>query len=313
MDNKETFRLYMKAAITTSAPPGRHLSEAELVALHQGQLPASERETARLHLADCDECLQVFGDTRDFFNPAREDETPVGDLEARREWKDLWSRIQAGEETSTLYTPRKRAFAASRATLALAASLVLAIGIGVLALLWRLERQEKFQARQAAERLQTDRQELLARIDQLEQSAKQSESERIKQESERARALESQLAALNQPQTNIAEYEMLLTGEARGGGDQYEIKVPPSARSYALKIMPDKPEEFTSYVVELIDRQNRRVWESEKLRLDANGGLIIGFPRAFLGEGKYLLRLYGWDGRANRRVGEYDLTLTFSR
>lgn len=318
MDRNRELRIYMKAACAKfDDGSGRHLSEDEMIAFCQERMAAPERETARSHLVRCGECLQLFRDARDFFDPDREGEPAVVDVEIRRGWKELLNHIRADEATGALFGRRRRAFAASRASLALAASVLLAIGLSAfLALLWRQERQERLQTQKAVEELHTSQQELLSRIKELEQSTKQtglSNDERLKLESEKVRALESQLAALNQPQTNITEYELLLGSGARGSNVPYEIKVPPSARSLALKIMPDKPEEFASYIIELVDRQNRKVWKFERLNPDPGGSLIIAFPRAFLSEGKYRLRLYGWKGNTTHRVGEYDLTLTFSR
>jgi hypothetical protein len=310
MDRNRELRIYMKAArANCDDGNGRHLSHDELIAYWQNDLTEPEREAAQTHLLRCDQCLALFRDVNDFFEPRRDDETEMNEFEAHRAWRDLRRRlpdaaaIAAPTAQSSTGWPRFKL----RLAPGIAAGLLIAVAlVGLWALRLRQENQNLVVQTQTLQR------ELQARLAQID-NAGQQQTEEARKLSERLDSLERQLAALNQPQTSISEHELLLVSEARGDNSPYEVNVPPSARSYVLKIMLDKPEEFTSYVVEIVDRQNRTMWKSERLNPGPDGSLIIGFQRAFLSEGKYRLRLFGWKGNTTRRAGESDLTLKFLR
>lgn len=107
MDRNEELRSYMKAARAQfdagiedialavmeiglaqfDAGNVRHLSNDEMIALCQERMAAAEREAARPQILQCDECMQLFKDVNDFFEPRREDEVEIGELEVRRAWK----------------------------------------------------------------------------------------------------------------------------------------------------------------------------------------------------------------------------------
>src|SRR5215510_401217 len=99
MDRSEELRIYMKAARAKFDDiGGRHLSRDEMIAFCQGRMTA-EREVARPHILQCDQCLQLFKDVSDFFEPQREDEIEVGELQVRRAWKEFWVQAQYTQET----------------------------------------------------------------------------------------------------------------------------------------------------------------------------------------------------------------------
>jgi len=310
MRQNSELRRYMKAISEESAERlGRHLSRDELIAYWQSEMTAPEREAAQTHLLSCDQCLALFRDVNDFFEPRREDETGMNELEAHRAWRDLRQRLHNAEviaappAQSSTGRPRFKL----RPAPAIAAGLLIAVTLlGFWALRLRQENQKLVVQTRTLQR------ELQARLTQID-NAGQQQTEEARKLRERLESLEKQLASLNQPQTSISEHELVLVSEARGSDSPFEVNVPPYARSYVLKVMLDKPEEFPSYVVEIVDRQNRTVWKSERLNPGPDGSLIIGFQRAFLSEGKYHLRLFGWKGNTTRRAGECDLTLKFLR
>jgi hypothetical protein len=310
MDQNSELRPYMKAIGRESADQlGHHLGHDELIAFKQGNMAASEREAARAHLLRCDQCLAIFRDVNDFFEPRREDEIEMSEFEARRGLRDLRERLRIADilhavaAQTSAGQPRLNLRLAS----AIAAGLLIVVTpVGLWALLLRQENQR------LAAQVRTLQQESQAHLAQVEE-ARQHQTDEARRLRENLENLKKQVAALNQPQINITQYELLLAGEARGNNSPYEVKVPPHAQSYLLKILPDKPEEFSSYVVELVGDQNRTAWKSERLKPDPGGSLIVAFSRTFLSEGKYRLRVFGWKGKTTRQVGEYALTLTFLR
>jgi anti-sigma factor RsiW len=310
----------MKAVSSKSAEAvGRHLSEEEMIAFYQGQLPEAEREAGRAHLAYCPECLQLWRDARDFCAPAEEGEVEAGEFEARREWKELWSRIQTDPQTaattSSQIAQRSSAFA-SRTALALAAGIALILGLGTVTLFWQQERRERIQAQEAAARMQTERQDLLAQVTQLVQASRTQPQieEQLKQERAKNQELQARLDESSQPQTNNSIFELQLPGSNTRSNDQDikpapEISVPAYAKSWVLRITPDKPEEFPGYVLKISDRQNVTKWESNRLKLDQSQSLVATFPSAFLNKGRYQLLVYGWNGSGLKLLGKYDLKL----
>ncbi len=321
MTSQTEFRIYMKAAGSQSAQAvSRHLSEAEMIALYQGTLPPAAGEAGKNHLTQCSECLQLWRDVRDFLAPASSEEPEAGEFELRREWKELWGRIQADRKNNQsatapaakLETPARSS--TRRAALSLAAGALLTVSLGVVTLFWRQERGERQQAQQSAARLQATQQELLTRVSQLEQSSPT--SAQLKQEQEKRQELEMRLAESNQPQTSVPMYELMLARKERNNAPSapadYNINVPASAKSFMLRISPDSAEAFPAYVIEIFDRQNRQAWKSERLKPE-NETLSVTFPRAYLSEGTYRLRLMGWKGNTTERIGEFNLKLSFSR
>ena len=135
MSHGEEFRAYMKAANRTSGNnDDRHLSEAQVIAYCRGELPATEHEAAAAHLVECEQCLVLFRNARDFVDPERDDEQEIGAAETDDAWRSLWQQVQGDSPTRSSETANVVAgdFRRSRdkkrlsgATLALAASLLI--------------------------------------------------------------------------------------------------------------------------------------------------------------------------------------------
>jgi|DewCreStandDraft_5_1066085.scaffolds.fasta_scaffold00540_37 anti-sigma factor RsiW len=123
----DEFRRYLEALDGEwEDQAGRHLQEDELIAYARGQL-ATDVERLQSHLLRCDACAAALKDVADFFGPRREGEEPIGERALRREWKTFWRRVQA-EEGAAARKPLPIGFA-SRAMFALAASLLVAVGL----------------------------------------------------------------------------------------------------------------------------------------------------------------------------------------
>ncbi len=321
MNPQSELGMYMKAARSKSVEAaGRHWSQEEMIAFYQGQMPEAECEASRAHLAYCPECLQLWRDVRDFCAPAEAGEAEASEFDVRREWKELWGRIQTDPQTATrteiAHRPSRFAW---RAALPLAASIALALGTGTVALFWQQERQQRIEAQQAAAQLQVNQQEMQARVAHLEQTGKtQSQfDEQLKLEREKNQELKARLDQLSlsqatQPQTNNRIYELQLPGSSMRGSNQgnkpsAEIPISASAKSWILRVAPDKPEEFSSYVIKILDSRNATKWDSGSLKLDQSQNLVATFPGSFLNKGRYQLLIYGQNGSGLKLLGKYEV------
>src|SRR5262249_30271593 len=184
-------------------------------------MATEEREVARPHIIQCDHCLQLYKDVNDFFEPLREDEVEVGELQVRRAWKEFWRQAQdINKATDGATQPSRSGFV--RQTLAMAAGLLLALTLtGVWAA--RLRQETEVLTR----RLQSERQEAAANLARYEQ-------ERVEKEKLTARLAETQ-----QPQLNTPIYDLLPQSVFRGQGKKEGGKmfvIPPAARNFTLII-----------------------------------------------------------------------------
>jgi hypothetical protein len=300
---KEEFRQYMKAVGEEfENNPGRHLSEDELIEYQRGRLEETEREKVQAHLVQCDVCLEAFKDVNDFFDPTREGEEAISEREIDQEWKAFWQRVQAEEEAPARAPGLRRAgfWFGPRATFALAASVVLAIGFTVF---WALQLRQETQ--QLARQLQTEQ----TRLKELEQ-----ENHRLQ---EQASAIEqnyeSQLAQLRQPQLNLSLYDIYSRESIQRSGEGSEVnpvKVPPTARSFSLILNGEGQPEYPDYVIEIVDQKKQVRWRGAGLRRDIQGNFTMMLDRTFLSPGEYRLKLYGQKGGRSRGIAEYIILLS---
>src|SRR5262249_25760136 len=156
---------------------------------------------------------------------------------------------------------------------------------------------------------------LEARLGQAERNAgdqlKQEREQRAQSEA-RAQALQHRLNDLQQTRQNVPIYGRTLASE-KGGGDDWQLSIPGDAKTFWLSLTRSKPYEFPEYSIELFDRQGRSVAERHGLRPVDSGYLSFALSRSEAPAGKYSLLLYGHRGKSKQRLGEYELSLRFSR
>ena len=303
----------MKAARAKSDDgDGSHLSEAEMIAYCQGRI--AEREAARPHILQCDQCLQLFKDVNDFFEPQREDEIEVGELQVRRAWKEFWVQAQCTQETMAgAIEPSHSGYSRVIWLIAAAAGLLLMLGLAAV-FAWR-EKEGKEQAQRQIAQMQNDQSKLEARLGQIERNAGDQlkrEREQRDQAEARAQALQNRLNDLQQARQNIPIYERMLSSE-KGGGDDWRLSIPATVTTFWLRLTRNKPYEFPEYSIELLDRQGRIVAKRQGLRPVGIGYLSFALSRSEAPSGKYSLLLNGHRGKSKRGLGEYELSLSFSR
>src|SRR2546429_639410 len=70
----------------------QHPSDAELINYTDGSLPEPQQEEVQGHLVQCDMCLELLKDLRDFCDGQRPAEQTISE-DISTEWKGLWNRI----------------------------------------------------------------------------------------------------------------------------------------------------------------------------------------------------------------------------
>src|SRR5215207_3680288 len=140
MTHGDEFRAYMKAANRTSGSnDDRHLTEAQVIAYCRGEMAAAEHEAAEAHLVECEKCLLLFRNARDFLEPEDDEEQEITTAETDDAWRSLWREVQGDSSTKVVagdFSRSRKKKLISAATLALAASLVISVG----ALVWQTVR-----------------------------------------------------------------------------------------------------------------------------------------------------------------------------
>jgi hypothetical protein len=299
MDRNGELRIYMKAARAKFDDiGGRHLSKDEMIALCQERMDAVEREAARSHIMQCDQCLQLFKDVNDFFEPPREDEVEIGELQIRRAWNEFWLQAQ-GIKKATAGATRPSRGGFSRPTLAMAAGLLLALTLtGIWAV--RLRQETKL----LTQRLQSERQEAAANLARYEQ-------ERVEKEK-----LTARLAEMQQPQLNTPIYDLLPQSVFRGQGKREGrnmIVIPPAARNFTLILNVENPEPCSGCVMEIVDQGGNTVWREKGIKPNEIGSFVITLSRSYVVEGRYRFKVYSEGGAGRRLIGEYAVTLRLAR
>ena len=314
MNRNQELRIYMKAARAKfNDGNGRHLSEEEMIAYCREPMAAAEREEARLHILQCDNCLQLFRDVSDFFEPRREDEEEIDQLQIRRAWNDFWPRARTERKVASVVVEGVRRMSFPRAAWPLAAGLLITLGLATV-FVWR-ERLERQQAQLQIAQLQNRQQDLEARLSQTERTA----GNQLEQERERRAEAEAQLKelqirlnGLGQSQQNIPVYS--IGSATRGQQEDSDVSMPRTTRTFILSMDVYNPYEFPEYVVEIFDQHGQKVKEMSGLRPVGTGKTLnLTLDRGSLKEGKHLIKLSGRRGGTNKKLEEYSLQFSFSR
>ncbi len=283
---------------------GRHLDDEELMAYHRGQLEAADADAVQSHLVQCDRCLAAFKDVADFFDDVREGEEPVGERFVRRQWRAFRRHLR--EEEAAVF--RKSAWFPARALFALAASALVAVGLMTL---WALHlRQERQQLAHQLHTEQTRRLEL-----EREHRRLQDRTDAVERDyASRLTELESQLARLRQPQLNIPVYDVFSQEALLRSGQTdpvNRVTVSPGARSFTLVLNGEGLPEYSSYAIEIVDRQGGVRWRAVGWQRDRRGNFTLTLDRTFLSPGTYRLLLYGRSGKRLQKIAEYLVALHY--
>jgi hypothetical protein len=315
MDRNQELRIYMEAARAKfDDGNGRHLSGDEMIAYCHERMAGAEREEARIHILQCDQCLQLFRDVSDFFEPRREDEEEIDQLQIRRAWNDFWPRAHTERKLASRIVGSVRRISFPSAALPLAAGLLITLGLAPV-LVWR-ERQETQQAQLQIAQLQNLQQDLEARMSQAERTAgERLELERVKsaRAEEQVKKLQTQLAELGRSQQNTPIF-LIDSTSRKGQQEDSLVSITPATRTFILRLDIYNPNEYPEYVVEFFDQHGRKVKEVSGLwPVDRDKTLNLTLDRRSLKKGKHILKLSGRRGGIKKEIEEYSFSLRLSR
>jgi|GEM_PF-1688723 len=269
----------------------------------RGKLTNAERQAFQEHFFECDECFQQVEVTASFV---------AGVREASR--TGLLTAPDQPERARTVGAWSNQGWFFQWAAPALAASLLIAVAlIGWWAL--SLRRQNQQLAQQTSEQNRAAEQLKLseAKIRELENRglASQAEKESLQQEVQRLKeqvaATEgqrgSQLAQVQQPDTNLPTINIYPVGDAQRSGGTSEVnqvQLPPGTRRFVLLLSDFQPR-LANYGLEIMNSSGRLVARRAGLKPDRRGEIAVTLDRSLLSEGKYTLKLLG----QGRLIAEY--------
>lgn len=241
---------------------GPHPDLDRWIAYHGGELPETEEDQLRSHLASCRVCVSLVLDLESFNDPTCLDDTSADETSADDTCADdvgfsEFERAAAWRAMKTVLPARdskpteaRRPWWSRRlpVPMTLAASfLVGALGIS----LWGV----------------TEHRSVLR--------------------------LREQAVVLSTPQLNMAILDLEPNMETRSGSSP-SPKIIRQGQSSALVMLPSKP--FDSFVVEVLGADGQVAWSGSGLVPDSKlGTLTLGIPPRSLPLGKYRIRLSGGD------------------
>jgi hypothetical protein len=283
MNSRDEFGRYVRAVYR---PPNEgadsHPDTEELITYVNETLPSTERDAIERHLSECHPCAETLSDVRDFVDAPREGELDVSEIERARAWRSLARRLPSDRAKATSAVPRS--------TLALAASVVLAVGLGIATVQFQRENRD----------LQSLLKTRETRLEELETA-----NRRLQESGSR---LESELSELRRPQPNALLVDLFSREWVqRSGVDSgvAEITLPPGTRNYVLILSGEGRSRAGEHVLEILDAEGTIVWRGEGLLPDPQGNFVVTLEGSFLGENEYRFVLYRKRGEDLTRVAEY--------
>ncbi|MEK7832651.1 MAG: zf-HC2 domain-containing protein [Acidobacteriota bacterium] len=309
------FREHLKAAVLS---PDRqcywHIGEEQMIAFYEGELTAAQREAMQGHLAECAECLNLFRNVSDFFDPPREDEEQMSEAEIAGEWHQLWAKIK--KDNVILFPARparkdKNSFPVLR--LAVAASLLLSFSsTGYLAWQVREEKRETEAARNEVAKIREEQQLQASQMDLAFRSLSQKNESLLAEQT----AVVLRMAALNlalPPVPHNIQLEYFSFGEERAGAGK-SLEFSSGVQTKLLVITINNPTNFQNYVIEMQDEAGRPVQAPAILKpVGDENTLNMTISRTGLKNGKYRLTLYGMKGQERQKLGEQGLTIKLNK
>ncbi|HKV37886.1 MAG TPA: hypothetical protein VJX67_01645, partial [Blastocatellia bacterium] len=306
MNGEESLRRYLsRSALEQSDPQGQHLAEDQMIKFYRGgKLPPGDQSTLRAHLTECAQCIELFKDVRDFFEPPRHEEKDTPVFEAARTWRGLESRLGLDHKRVVdVGTRVGRSRFVPIFTSALAASLILVTALGAIWIV-RLKNHERemtgqFQAeeRSYAGRLSAAERAQAVASEQAE-ATRQEYEEKLKQEKQHAQSEQGTARAggripplLNVPIFDVFPEESV---ERSGSGSVPKAtQITAAAESFVLILNGGAQSEYPSYRIEIVDHLDKIIWRASGVKRDRMGNFSLLLSKSVTPPGSYAIRLYG--------------------
>jgi len=238
-----------------------HLDESDVAERYvTGRLSAEERAGFEAHFVDCPRCLDR--------------------IEVAEGLRDALARSTPPQRPLQLRIPRRSrppAFA-----MALAASIVLLLGVPVVLSLRAASRAERALEAERAAAAQSAQ-----RLADLEQKLGGAEAA-LRQDQEARSVLEAQLAGERRPQLQVPVFALIATR----GEESETLRLPTRPQWILFSLERESPPRFSRYRVTLLSSDRRQLWQGE-VEPTSREQLAIGLHSSLLPPGAYLLQLEG--------------------
>jgi hypothetical protein len=264
-----------------------------------GRLLPEERARFEEHFVDCPSCLDRLETTEAFRGGLR---TVAAEEGAR-------TQVKVGIFAGALAIVQRKN--RMRRVLLLGGVLILA---ALPTLLWLQNQNASSDLQRRYEQSQQSAQALERALQDAQQrsAAQQKELEALlEREREERKRLETELEALKQPSGAIPSFILNIVRGDETGRPVNRIRLPSSAPAIVLSPEFEPDPDIQSFRATLLTKDNRRIWNSERLRPGSKGSLAIRVNAGLLGPGDYTLVLEGFT-REGRSVpyGRYPFQTT---
>lgn len=309
----------------TTPRQAKCLTEEQFVRAVTGEMGQQERAQMASHLVACSDCVEEYRILRSL-RPLAEQAEAILATSTAPEDPEIKPNQRAGERASdrlSAFWQRITALVSpARAAFALVALLLISLALGLLLILPRQGRDREIAQlnRELAERdraLASVRESLDETRRQLEEAIRRSEQERhgggSKQYEDEIADIRQSLAELSRPQLDAPIVDLYPSNSTRGNatGDAERIEAPPTANFFTLILnIADHPLAST-YAVEILDSNGKRVWRGQRLRMGQDNSVNLTLARRMFPAGRYLIKLYGLRNGKQEPVADYPVQISY--
>ncbi len=294
------------------------LTEDQFVRAAMGEMTEQERVRVAHHLVTCVDCTDEYRSLR-----------------ALKSWADEAEQILAAPAASTVAGSSLRvadkavaptvwrrysALSPQAGALALAASLLIVLGLAGWLLLNRQERSREI-ARLNNQLAERDR-ELASATQSLDEARSQLEEAVRHQEKAESAAqtmeLEGKIAELrrtvdelSKPQVGVPIVDLDPSPATRGDprGAATRIELPRTANFITLILNFGRVQTHSDYEVEILDHSGKRVWRGRGMTTSEANSLNLTLPRRLVPGGLYLVRIHAVQMGRWEQVAEYPVVI----
>ncbi len=226
-----------------------------------GRLSVEERAGFEAHLIDCSSCLDR--------------------IEAAEALRAGLARVAGREQPRLLPFRMSWRSRPPAIALALAASVVLLLGVSVVLSMAARRAERALEAERAAAARTAHR------LGDVEQKLGAAEAE-VRQEREARSALEGQLARERRPQLQVPVFALIATR----GEEREALRLPPVPQWVIVSLERESPPRFDRYRVTLLSSDGKQLWQGE-LQPTSREQLALGLHSSLLPPGAYVVQLDG--------------------
>jgi hypothetical protein len=276
---------------------GPHLSEAELFDMQQGRSSPTQFASGQQHLFVCPKCLQAFKEVSDFLTPPQAEELAVSNEQVEAGWQELKERLPRSKPGAQAAPTAALVTTASTSRgwlLPLAAGLLVTLGLAGL-FVWRGRQPETQIARVSDAPSQPPTQ--VSPVASVRPTETQPEQQGVGRQAMPSAAQAHRPSQTAQPPFQVSE--LLVTSGEKAASDTAPAQilfVPAQEKTFSLRLRIYNPLDYSSFRVELLD-QKRTPVQAVGGRLTKDLAIEALFERAGLADGKYFLRVTGYQGQ----------------